>query len=120
MTPPHLPHANQAVVPPRKLTGYLLSESHPVGRSKARFFRAAGFNAANAAELGRGLLAIAARAPVVTQSVSPYGVKYVIDGRLSTPRGGTVRLRTIWIVEAGTDAPRLVTAYPYPEQPEPD
>ena len=38
-----LPRSLEAIVPERKLTGYLLSETHPVGRAKAKFFRALGF-----------------------------------------------------------------------------
>jgi hypothetical protein len=39
-----LPNADKAYVPPNKLLDYLLSLSHPVGGSKARFFRSAGFD----------------------------------------------------------------------------
>ena len=40
-----LPNADQAVIEPQKLHGYLLSPSHPVGRFKARFFTALGYAA---------------------------------------------------------------------------
>ncbi|WP_416223734.1 DUF6883 domain-containing protein [Thermoflexus sp.] len=39
-----LPNAGNAYVPLSKITRYLLSETHSVGRAKARFFRALGFN----------------------------------------------------------------------------
>jgi hypothetical protein len=42
-----LPNRQQAYVPDTKLTGYLLSLVHPVGRSKARFFRRFGFDDSN-------------------------------------------------------------------------
>lgn len=32
-----LPNGERAFVPPEKLAGYLLSETHPTGQSKARF-----------------------------------------------------------------------------------
>ena len=54
-----LPGGDRAYVPPRKLLGYLLSSSHPVGGSKARFFRAVGFDDANVGVLERGLIVIA-------------------------------------------------------------
>jgi hypothetical protein len=41
-----LPNASRAVVPEAKITRYLLSETHPAGRSKARFFTAHGFSPA--------------------------------------------------------------------------
>lgn len=42
-----VPDAEDAVIPPEKLDGYLLALSHPVGASKARFFRAHGFDNAD-------------------------------------------------------------------------
>ena len=38
-----LPHVSSATVDRAKVVDYLLSETHPAGRSKARFFRAFGF-----------------------------------------------------------------------------
>ena len=42
--PTKLPRADRAIIPPEKLTDYLLSTTHPVGSAKARFFRGHGFN----------------------------------------------------------------------------
>ena len=39
-----LPHAEQAVVPLEKIEDYLLNPGHPIGGSKAAFFRAFGFS----------------------------------------------------------------------------
>jgi hypothetical protein len=41
---------------------------------------------------------------------SPFGQKYVIDAAL-TVHEGTGIVRTAWIVENGTDFPRLVSCY---------
>src|SRR5262245_37672420 len=46
---------------------------------------------------------------------SPHGTKYTLDGRIESPSGGAAMIRTIWIVDRGQDAPRLVTAYPHRE-----
>jgi hypothetical protein len=54
-----LPGGDKAFVPTRKLLDHLLSSSHPVGGSKARFFRSLGFDDANAGELEQGLVAVA-------------------------------------------------------------
>jgi hypothetical protein len=107
-----LPHCDDAVVPLPKLTEYLLSESHPVGCSKATFFRSLGFREANASSLETGLLQIAQECNVIEVESSPHGVKYVIDGAVATPLGEAVVLRTVWIVESEGDRPRFVTAYP--------
>ena len=106
-----LPNAHAAFVPPDKLTSYLLALTHPVGGSKARFFRAHGFDETNTEKLEAGLLAIA-RSADAEATQSPYGTKYVVDGYLLTPRGERVRVRTVWIVDQADPRPRLITAYP--------
>lgn len=54
-----LPNSDKAIIPKDKLTDYLLSETHPVGSSKAKFFRGLGFNEANANVLAKLLLHMA-------------------------------------------------------------
>jgi len=83
-----------------------------VGKSKAKYFRSYGFSDENASDLAQGLLAIAQSAPVESSERSPYGTKYIVDGELETPNGVMIQVRTIWIVEHGTEIPRFVTAYP--------
>ena len=39
-----LPHSENARIDPRKISDYLLSTIHPVGRHKQRFFVAVGFS----------------------------------------------------------------------------
>ena len=107
-----LPHRDKAYIPRAKLTDYLLSLTHAVGRSKARFFRSMGYDRENVDLLEEQLLTMARVADVTTVTSSPYGIKYVIDGTLLTPAGGMVRGQTIWILETGNDRPRFVTAYP--------
>ncbi|HEY8744138.1 MAG TPA: hypothetical protein VIU62_13620 [Chloroflexota bacterium] len=107
-----LPDGDRAVVPSAKLTAYLLSDTHPVGRSKAHVFRSVGFTPATADRLAQELLLLARSEEIVAQVDSPHGTKYVVDGTLATPRGDPLHLRTVWIIELGHDAPRFVTAYP--------
>lgn len=108
----HLPNVEQAVVDERKMTGYLLSSEHPFGRAKARFFRHFGFRL-EAWEMLRAALLDHARFNAVTwHEVTPFGMKYVIDGPLSTPDGRSSAVRVVWFVDAGSEFPRFVTAYP--------
>jgi hypothetical protein len=46
---------------------------------------------------------------------SAHGRKYIIDGAIETPGGKTPLVRTVWIIDRGSDVPRLVTAYPREE-----
>jgi hypothetical protein len=107
-----LPRAEEAIIPLQKLTEYLLSQSHPVGSSKAVFFRACGFGGASVHLFEKALLWIARHENVVEVMQSPHGIKYVIDGEIATPLGGIAAVRTVWIVESDQDRPRFVTAYP--------
>lgn len=106
------PNQDKAYIPPSKLTEYLLSETHAVGRSKAKYFRALGFNEANPRTLEQSLLAIAHTGKIVEVVSSPHGTKYVVDGSLETPSDVAVEVRTVWIIEVEEDRPRFVTAYP--------
>ncbi len=111
-----LPKRGRAYVPPGKLMSYLLSETHAIGKSKARFFRALGFDETNVTQLEEGLLAIARTGKVEDVINSSHGAKYVVDGSMKAPKGGVVRVRTIWIMETEQESPRFVTAYPIEER----
>jgi len=41
-----------------------------------------------------------------------WGPRYEIDGELKAPDGRQPRIRTVWQVDEGGIAPRLITAYP--------
>ena len=107
-----LPDGSNAFVSSRKLTEYLLSETHAVGRAKAKFFRAFGYDEANSALLEQGLLSIAQNEAVVDVVRTSFGTKYVVEGTLETPSGDRINIRTVWIVEPEGDRPSFVTAYP--------
>ena len=103
-----LPGRNEAHVPLSKLVEYRLSETHAVGRSKARCFRGPGYNEMNVAVPKQDLLSLAQMETVVKVVESPYGTKYVVDGLLETPGGALV----VWIIEMQDSNPVLITAYP--------
>lgn len=107
-----LPNKLRAYVSIRKIADYLLSETHAVGKTKAKFFRSLGFNETNASQFQKVLLDIAQTETVVEVNETIYGKKYVVDGELKAPNGDMIHLRTVWIIETGGDIPRLVTAYP--------
>jgi len=107
-----LPNKSHAYVSINKITDYLLSETHIVGRSKARFFRSFGFDETNVSRFEQGLIHISQTELVSEIAETIYGKKYVIDGELETPNGNMIHLRTVWIIETGDDIPKLVTAYP--------
>jgi hypothetical protein len=107
-----LPNHDRAVVPRERLTQYLLSSTHPVGRGKARFFRGFGYDESNVDRLEEGLLAIAQTQDVEETESTVHGIKYKIPGYLNTPAEVPVRILTVWIIPIDGDIPRFVTAFP--------
>jgi hypothetical protein len=108
-----LPNREQAFIQLAKLTDYLLSKTHAVGRSKAKFFRELGFSEDTVSLLEKELLAIARTQDVVEALVTDHGIKYVIVGRINTLVNRKVNVLTVWIIDTGKQSPRFVTARPY-------
>ena len=106
-----LPNRAEAYVPREKLTGYLLSRTHAVGRSKAQFFRAHGYSEQTVDRFEQDLIRVVKTNEVQQVATSPHGTKYVVDGSLDTPRNTRIVIRTVWVVESD-ERPRFVTAYP--------
>lgn len=107
-----LPNRDKAFIPRNKLVKYLLSESHPVGSTKARFFRRHGFNETNVDELEKELLRIARANDVKEDRKFEYGTNYVIDGTMETPSGIRVAITCVWFFKTSKSRPRFITAYP--------
>lgn len=107
-----LPNRDKAFIPRNKLVDYLLSETHPHGKSKARFFLKIGFSQSNVRALSKALKNIAKESEVNNIISSTHGEKYIVDGNIESPMGKEIKIRSIWIVDKGQKRPRFVTAYP--------
>lgn len=107
-----LPQANKAIISREKLTDYILSESHPVGSSKAKFFRRLGFDEINVDKLAKSLLRVAKEHDVKNVREFSYGTNYIVEGMIETPIGKTVKIVTVWFVKTEKSRPSFVTAYP--------
>jgi hypothetical protein len=106
-----LPGADSVRIEDLKVHGYLLSPVHPVGRFKARVSAAAGFTKSNADTFVAEVRRIAESGDVEEVKDIEFGQKYTVSGELRGPAGG-VRVLTVWILEPGQPAPRLVTVQP--------
>jgi len=104
-----MPDADRAFVEPEKLSGYLLSETHPDGAGKAAFFIAFGFSVQDPEGLRRALCAHA-QSEVAEEVASAFGKRYIIDAPLETPSGRKPWVRSVW--EVKDKPPRLLTAFP--------
>lgn len=107
-----LPYADAAITPEPKVTEYLLSLTHPAGRSKAAYFMRFGFDRAQWQVFASALRRHAAEHDVVETDDTPYGRSYTVEGPLSAPDGRAPQVRVVWFIETGQTAPRLVTVYP--------
>ncbi len=107
-----LPNAHLATVEKEKITGYLLNGGHRFGGSKARFFNRFGFRMDDWETLARALYEHAQHHEVTVQRDAGFGPRYEVDGPLNTPDGRRPRVRTVWQLDQGEVAPRLITAYP--------
>ena len=110
-----LPNGERAVVEQTKIVGYLLNAAHPDNGGKAAFFLSHGFRQDDWETLAAAFRRLVIHVEVEKSVASPHGHKYIVAGPLETPSGKSPSVRTVWIVDAGEDTPRLVTAYPRDE-----
>lgn len=108
-----LPNAHLALVGREKITEYLLNPAHPDNGGKAPFFTALGFQREDWEMLSAALSKLALTTPVSQSMETRHGKKYIVDGAIETPTGKTPVVRTVWIIDRGATAARLVTAYPH-------
>ena len=107
-----LPNALCAEVEEKKIVDYLLKLAHPQGGSKAKFFLARGFAAAEWQTLREALLA-QGRDNLVTKVTShAWGARYQVDCNCPTPDRSNPCIRSIWELPNPAACPRLITAHP--------
>ena len=107
-----LPNAESCSVAREKVVGYLLSETHPDGASKAKFFREFGFRPEDWQAFADALCQHGREHAMANVVESVHGIRYTVDGALRTPSGQSPMVRTVWVVEGGGRGPRLITAHP--------
>jgi uncharacterized protein DUF6883 len=107
-----LPNAHLAVVEREKIIEYLLNPGHRYGASKARFFAQFGFRFESWTILAAALREHGQRHEVTKTKETGFGPRYGVEGELIAADGRRPRIRTVWQVDKGDIAPRLITAYP--------
>ena len=107
-----LPNAKLITVEREKITEYLLNAGHRYGASKARFFSRFGFSLLNWETLALALEEHGQQYEVSRVTETIYGPRYEVEGELMTSDGRTPRVRSVWQLDHGMVAPRLITAYP--------
>ena len=107
-----LPNAHMAVVEREKIVDYLLNPAHRHGASKARFFSRFGFRSEMWETLAAALREHGQRHDVTRIRETGFGPRYEVEGEIAAPDGRRPRVRTVWQMDEGQIAPRLLTAYP--------
>ncbi len=107
-----IPNAENAVVDIRKLRDYCLNLDHDEGKHKARLFSSIlGMTAENAEQLCQVLLEVVKTQEAQLGRRDEFGQRYTLDFTLGwQDRSATIR--SGWIIEHGSDIPRLTTCYP--------
>jgi len=106
-----LPHHDSVQVDILKVRDYLLSPVHPVGRFKARVFKALGFDVTTVDAFVAEVRRIASEGDVSEVEDFEFGRKYTVPGELRGPIG-SARVLTVWIQDSGREDVRLVTVRP--------
>ena len=107
-----IPNAERAIVDIGKLRDYCLNSEHNDGKHKARLFSAAlGMGINDAEALRDALLQAVQTANAQLGKNDVYGQRYTIDFTLNW-HGRQATIRSGWIIDRGSEVPRLVTAYP--------
>jgi hypothetical protein len=107
-----LPNAEQAAVEREKIVDYLLNAAHPDNGGKAAFFTALGFKPDDWMAMAVAFRNLATVANVSEKLATAHGTKYIASGMLKSASGSSAKVRMVWIIDLGSDIPRLVTAYP--------
>jgi hypothetical protein len=107
-----MPNNDQSEVAEEKISEYLLSRTHEQGKHKADFFSRFGFDLNNAVDFKAALLQHSIDRDVETEKESPYGNKYELKCEFKTPDERNPCIYSVWIIENGKEAPKLITAYP--------
>ncbi|MBF2028224.1 MAG: hypothetical protein IGS48_15905 [Oscillatoriales cyanobacterium C42_A2020_001] len=107
-----IPNADNAVVDIRKLRDYCLNLEHNDGKHKARLYASTlGMTVENAEELREILLEVVKTDAAQLGRRDEFGQRYTLDFTLEW-QDRSATLRSGWIVEHGSEVPRLTTCYP--------
>ncbi|MBC8042871.1 MAG: hypothetical protein IAF08_05445 [Rhizobacter sp.] len=106
-----LPNGDKALVPTAKIEGYALNFKHEKGKHKARVFKAAlDITIENAAVLHAALHSAARNSDAQFEETTAFDDKYIIDFEMTTEKGSAT-VRSAWILDKGSDTPRLTSTF---------
>jgi hypothetical protein len=107
--PPQPPAFHDPEIDQGKIAGYAMNPDHPVGGNKYRVINSAtGLGPEDVVAVEQQIRdGICSGAPILGKA-DQYGQRWAVDVPLTGP-GGTIVVRTAWILDVGETRPRLVT-----------
>lgn len=106
---PHPPDFTNVEIDSAKITAYAMNPDHPVGKNKYRVINSAtGLDREDADLIMRQIREGILVSTPVPGRVDEFGQRWSVDVPLTGP-GGTITVRTAWILEIGASDPRMVT-----------
>ncbi|MET8234611.1 DUF6883 domain-containing protein [Micromonospora sp. NPDC005298] len=106
---PERPDFTEAEIDQRKITAYAMNPDHPVGRNKYRVINSAtGLGPDDADVIVQQIREGVRAGTPLPGKTDEFGERLSVDLPLTGP-GGTITVRTAWILENGASAPRMVT-----------
>ena len=107
-----LPNREYVDIPDAKISGYVLNKTHPVGKNKAiAFEKYLGYNVNNKDELLHEVYEGIKRYKCFKRAETKYGQPYEVTMVIKGANGKYARVKTGWIIDNGTNVPRLTTMY---------
>jgi hypothetical protein len=107
-----MPNNELSIIDDRKITDYLLSETHETGKHKANFFKRFGFDLTDIETFRDALLNHSFEREIEGNKKTPFGKKYKLKCEFKTPDERNPCIVTVWIIENGEESPKFITAYP--------
>ena len=106
-----LPNYQRAFIDIQKLKKYILNENHPIGKHKAKLFQSVlSISLDDAERFAESIMQNLRFNKAITGKKDDYGQRYFIDMKISNFDKEAIT-RTAWIVEIGSEIPRLITCY---------
>ena len=108
-----LPNVEKVTVDTRKVTEYALNPNNTSGgANKARVFESVlGYNQSNSNHLMQQIQNKLPTSKAILGKADKYGRRFTVDIPITGPNGKTAIVRTGWILEPGSDVPRMTTIF---------
>jgi hypothetical protein len=107
-----LPNVDKVKVDSNKVTNYALDPNHPVGRNKAKVFESSlGYKQSNANQLMEQVQSKLPNSEAVLGVADQYGQRFTVDIPITGVNGNEAVVRTGWILEPGSEIPRMTTIF---------